>query len=73
MATKKSEEVTSSQVKAPEKSVAVKYPAREIISAYKAFNAPKFLVETAINMSGKDFLTEEEAAKIIKNFMNKEV
>lgn len=73
MATKKSEEVTSSQVKATEKSVAVKYPASEIISAYKAFNAPKFLVATAINMSGKDFLTEEEAAKIIKNFMNKEV
>lgn len=49
------------------------YPANEIIAAYEAFDAPEFLVKTAIRLSGKEQFTEAEAAKIIKDFMNKEV
>ena len=75
MATKKNEEtvVSPTTEKVPEKPKAVKYPKSEIVSAYKSFNAPRFLVETALNLSGKDSFTEEEAARIIKTFMNKEV
>lgn len=75
MATKKNEEtvVSTATENVQEKQKPVKYPKSEIISAYKAFNAPRFLVETALNLSGKDYFTEEEAARIIKTFMNKEV
>ena len=72
----KEKEVVQKPVKpvsAPKKAVAETYPVSEIIANYKAFNASKPIVITAMKLAGVKQVTVEEAKKIIETFKNKEV
>jgi len=60
-------------VVAPKKVAVETYPVSEIIANYKAFNASKPIVATALKIAKVERVTLEEAKKIIETFKNKEV
>ena len=70
---KEAPQKTEKPVVAPKKPAAETYPISEIIANYKAFNAPKAIVSTALKIAKVERVSLEEAKRIIETFKNKEV
>ncbi len=74
MANKSNESIQETSKEAiKNKPVEVLYSVSDLAKAAKIFNATSDVVIAAMKLAGKSQATQEEASKIIKDFINKEV